>query len=113
MLSRRLPLVFLTFALSAGTTACDHNPAEVLSGLDPTPATKIGDLGPRVEGTAVVVQGKVVAIAPLIKQSLYEVQDASGSVWVLTRNRSPQRHAQVKVHGIVRSSNGERYIDQK
>jgi RecJ-like exonuclease len=111
MFSRRLPLAVLTLTL--GTTACTTNPAEVFSGLDPTPATNISDLAPRPEGTAVVVQGKVVAIAPLIKQSLYEVQDASGSVWVLTRNRAPQRHAQVKVHGVVRSSNGERYIDQK
>jgi hypothetical protein len=113
MLSRRLPLAFLTLTLGVGTTGCNTNPAEIFSGLDPTPATKISDLAPRPEGSAVVVQGKVVAIAPLIRQSLYEVQDVSGSIWVLTNRRAPQRHAQVKVHGLMRSSNGERYIDQK
>jgi uncharacterized protein YdeI (BOF family) len=113
MLSRDVSLVLLTVVLGAGTTACNQNPAEVFSGLDPTPATKIRDLTPQPEGRSVVVQGKVVAIAPLIRQSLYEVQDDSGSVWVLSNSRAPQRHAQVKVHGIVRSSNGERYIDQK
>jgi RecJ-like exonuclease len=113
MLSRRLSLAFLTLTLGVSTTACNTNPAEVFSGLDPTPATKISDLVLRAEGSAVVVQGKVVAIAPLIRQSLYEVQDPSGSVWVLTNRRAPQRHAPVKVHGRVRSSNGERYIEQK
>jgi hypothetical protein len=113
MLSRYLPLSLLTLSLSLGTSACNQNPAEVFSGLDPTPATKIRDLAPQPEGRTVVVQGKVTAIAPLIRQSLYEVQDESGSIWVLTNSRAPQRHAQIKIHGVVRSANGERYIDQK
>jgi RecJ-like exonuclease len=103
----------LILGLTIGTSACNQTPTEVFSGLDPTPATKIRDLVPQAEGRPVVIQGKVAAIAPMIRQSVYEVQDESGSIWVRTNGRAPQRHAQVKVHGVVRSSNGERYIDQK
>jgi hypothetical protein len=103
----------------AGIAAADgrdglwSEPHRAISGLDPTPPTKIAALTPKAEGDRVVIQGKVVAIAPLVRQSVYEVQDESGVIWVLTHRRPPQRHAQVKIHGVMRSSNGERYIDQK
>jgi hypothetical protein len=111
-LRRCLPFFLLALPLTS-LTACDRNPAEIFSGLDPTPASQIVELMQKSEGSSVVVQGKVTAIAPLVKQSVYEVQDASGVVWVLTHRQAPQRYAQVKVHGVIRSSNGERYIDQK
>jgi hypothetical protein len=93
--------------------ACGNNPQQVFSGLDPSPAIKIADSSQRSEGTKIVIQGKVTAIAPMIKQAAYEVQDDSGVMWVLTNRRAPQRNSQVKVHGVIRSSNGERYLDQK
>jgi hypothetical protein len=109
---RYLPLSPLAL-LMLGLSACDRHPAEIFSRLDPSPTMKIIELSPKAEGDRVVVQGKVLSIAPMVKQSAYEVQDESGVVWVLTNGKPPQRYAQVKVHGVVRSTNGERYIDQK
>jgi hypothetical protein len=111
-LRRYLPFCLLALPLTS-LSACDRPPTEIFLGLDPTPASQIAELIQKSEGSRVVVQGKVTAIAPLVKQSVYEVQDASGVVWVLTNHQAPQRHAQVKVHGVMRSSNGERYIDQR
>ncbi len=111
-LRRSLPFWLLAVPLMS-LSACDRQPTELFSGLDPTPANPIAALMQQSEGSRVVVQGKVTAIAPLVKQSVYQVQDASGVVWVLTNRQAPQRYAQVKVHGVMRSSNGERYIEQK
>jgi hypothetical protein len=110
---RYLPLSLLVLPIVIGVSACGDNPAQTWSALDPSGATKIVELAPKAEGTSVVVQGKVIAIAPMVKHTAYEVQDASGVIWVFTQRKAPQRHAQVKVHGVIRSTNGERYIDQR
>jgi hypothetical protein len=110
---RYLPLSLLVLPIVVALSACGDNPAQTWSALDPSGATKIAELAPKSEGSSVVVQGKVLSIAPMVKHTAYEVQDESGVIWVFTQRKAPQRHAQVKVHGVIRSSNGERYIDQK
>lgn len=93
--------------------ACGQNPAQIFSDLDPNQTVKIATLAERSAGSKVVVEGRVLSIAPLVKQSVYELQDESGVIWVLTDRQPPSQNSQVKVHGVIRESNGERYIDQK
>jgi hypothetical protein len=110
---RYLPLFCVSLLLVISLSACGDNPAQTWSALDPSGATKIAELAPKSEGSAVVVKGKVLSIAPMVKHAAYEVQDESGVIWVFTQRRPPHRYAQVKVHGVIRSANGERYIDQR
>jgi hypothetical protein len=109
---RNCGFLLISTSLLLPLAACDH-PTQPFSSLDPSPAIRIADSHQRSEGTKIVIQGKVTAIAPMIKQVAYEVQDESGVIWVLSNQRPPQRNSQVKVHGVLRSSNGERYLDQK
>ncbi len=112
-LYRHVSLSLLGWGLWFNISACSSRTTPGASFMDPRPATKIARLGQKSEGTTVVVEGKVRAIAPLVEQSVYEVEDKSGTIWVLTDDSPPPQNAQVKVHGVIRSSNGERYLAQK
>jgi hypothetical protein len=65
------------------------------------------------DGASIVVAGRVGTIAPLVGKVAYEVLDSTGAVWVVTKQRPPQPNSRVKVHGWVRTMDGERYLDQK
>jgi hypothetical protein len=96
-----------------GLTACNMSPTQVFSGLDPTPTVTINSVAQSQDGASIVVAGRVGTIAPLVGKVAYEVLDHTGAVWVVTKRRPPQPNSQVKVHGLVRTMDGERYLDQK
>jgi hypothetical protein len=108
-----LLLRFGILLLGITVTACERGPREILSGLDPTPATTVTALLQVKEGESVVVAGRVGTIAPLLGKVAYEVEDATGVVWVLSDRRPPRPNTAVKVYGLLRSSNGERYVHQR
>jgi hypothetical protein len=79
---------------------CNPTPG-TLSQFDPSPATAIESLNRQKENSAVVVAGRVVTVAPLIGRVAYEVQDATGTIWVLAP-QAPAANSEVKVHGTLR-----------
>lgn len=64
--------------------------------------TKIGNLQQQPQGTTVYLKGKVVRIIPLLNDRVYQLEDASGSILVLTENRPLQLGEQFTIKGIVR-----------
>jgi hypothetical protein len=86
--------------LALAITGCDTTPG-TLSQLDPSVATAIQSLGRQQENSAVVVAGRVITVAPLIGRVAYEVQDGTGTIWVLA-NRAPAANSEVKVHGTLK-----------
>ncbi|MBD2329506.1 hypothetical protein [Alkalinema sp. FACHB-956] len=61
---------------------------------------------------AVKISGQVISIAPMVGQVAYEVQDATGRIWVLSRQLPPpQPNSMVTVTGTVQATsiviNGE------
>jgi hypothetical protein len=93
-------------------TACEANPPEIFSGIDLTPVEAIAHLKNKADGDSAVIEGKVGTIAPLVGQVVFEVQDHTGVMWVLSDNRAPAPNSQVKVRGILRTQQGERYLEQ-
>lgn len=73
----------------------------VLSLVQPGERVKIRDLGSKRDRT-VQVEGKIKAQAPLMGGRAYEVQDDTGSVWVVTSQTVPATGSQVTVQGKVR-----------
>ncbi|NJK52661.1 MAG: hypothetical protein HC936_07225 [Leptolyngbyaceae cyanobacterium SU_3_3] len=67
------------------------------------------------------LQGKMVAQAPLLGQRAFEVQDATGKVWVVTTETLPTVGTEVKVTGKVRyqsilldgKESGTVYVEQQ
>ena len=90
----------------------------MLLGCQSLPTTPINQLSPlrgtapTAEAKSVKIAGQVISIAPMVGQVAYEVQDATGQVWVLSRKLPPpQQNSVVTVTGQVRSTsiviNGE------
>ncbi|MDX2240208.1 MAG: hypothetical protein NW224_05950 [Leptolyngbyaceae cyanobacterium bins.302] len=67
------------------------------------------------------VKGTVGAIVPLLEGTVYELQDASGKIWILTQQPAPKTGEDVVVKGTVRykpiSINGKEqgsiYLEQE
>jgi len=63
--------------------------------------SNISDLGPENSGAVVYVRGEVVTQVPLLEQRVYQLQDATGRIWVLTRQTAPQPGDKVLIKGQV------------
>ena len=64
--------------------------------------TKIADIQQQSQATTVYLKGKVVSTIPLLNAQVYQLEDASSSIWVLTQNRLIQLGEQVTIKGIIR-----------
>lgn len=79
------------------------------------------DLNKQPLNQAVQVKGKVITIAPMIKQVAYEVQDDRGTIWILTKKQPPTLDSEVAVTGKVKFESiqaegeewGERYLEEE
>jgi len=68
---------------------------------------------------SITVQGTVSDRAPLIGAQIYQVQDATGNLWVVSSNTQYQPGESVRIRGIVRFESivldgierGEVYLD--
>lgn len=95
-------------------------PESMLSTFDFSTA-KISDLQKQKTDFTVHLQGKIGAQAPLAGLSAYELQDATGKIWVVTKSALPAPGTEVKVVGKVRyqrillngQDQGSVYIEQE
>lgn len=101
-------LVAVGLGLSCFAIGCSASPNlpaasnNVLSLVQPGERVKVRDLGSKRDRT-VQVEGKIKAQAPLMGgQRAYEVQDDTGSIWIVTSQPVPATGSQVSVQGKVR-----------
>jgi hypothetical protein len=94
-------------------TACGKTLPESVAFLDASQANPINSLKPESASAQVVIEGQVSTIAPLIGKAAYEVKDTTGTVWVLTNGKAPERDTKVKIHGTLRVDQGELYVEQQ
>lgn len=64
--------------------------------------TKINEIQKEKTNSTVRLQGRIVAQAPLLGQRAFELQDATGTVWVVTKEKLPVSGSEVKMTGKVR-----------
>ena len=80
----------IALVVSWGAVACQSSPlaSTPLNNLvSQWSVTNINQLlQTRPQNTIVTLRGKVQAIAPLVGTSAYQLEDASGKIWVLTSN---------------------------
>ena len=71
-------------------------------GLMSASAVKIGELKPETgNGTTVRLQGKVVQQVPLAGWRMYQLQDSTGKIWVLTKRTNVRLQTPVSIEGKV------------
>jgi hypothetical protein len=86
------------------------------------PITKIGDIQKNWQGySEVYLQGKTGDRAPFVGSGAYELEDATGKIWVITSQPLPQPGERVLLKGQVQDKNisaggkevGEVYIQER
>lgn len=66
------------------------------------PATPIADISNRPPASDIIlIEGTVGQHIPLVNRWLYELQDDSGSIWVLTQESPPTTGDQAKIQAVV------------
>jgi len=68
-----------------------------------TNVTDIADINRNLDTNyTVYLQGKVAHRVPLLESQMYQLQDASGRIWVLTDQKDLQLNDEVMIKGNVR-----------
>ncbi len=70
-----------------------------------TQIAEIGDNPRQYDGRSVVVRGKVVETLsiPFVQKGMYQVDDGTGKIWVMSSLRMPARSDRVIVEGKVKT----------
>ena len=84
--------------------------------------TKIGDIPPNPQtNTKIYLQGKVTIKAPFLTGGAYQLQDATGKIWVVTNQTLPNVGDEVTIAGEVKFESipisgqeiGEAYVEEQ
>lgn len=118
-------LLSVTFFLLGGVVSCGSLPQSSLNVINPelgVDATDIRDIKPQQDNEATVyLQGKVTKQVPLIDWWVYQLQDSTGTIWVLTNRTGIQQGDKVLVKGKLRYHSiplagkdfGEVYVEEQ
>ena len=75
----------LICCISIGLFSCSNVNFSNITGVG-ADTTPIGELTPKQDKTTVYVQGKVTKQVPLLQdERLYQLDDSTGKIWILTR----------------------------
>ena len=61
----------------------------------------VEEISPRKVGKTIYLTGKVVHLAPFIDRAAYQIEDATGRVWIVTSQDPPQLNQQISIKGKV------------
>ena len=112
------------FYLLGGLLSCDL-PQSSMNAINLRPkvdVTNIREIKLQRDNKATVyLQGKVAKQVPLVERRVYQLQDLSGTIWVLTNQTALQQGDKVLVKGKVRYQSiplagkdfGEVYVEEQ
>lgn len=118
-------LIPFYFFLLGGLISCGRLPQSSMNAINPTSkvdVTNIREIKLQQDSEATVyLQGKVAKQVPLLKRQVYQLQDLSGTIWVLTNKTDLQQGDEVLVKGKVRYQSiplagkdfGEVYVEEQ
>ncbi|MEB3337394.1 MAG: hypothetical protein VKJ46_08035 [Leptolyngbyaceae bacterium] len=108
-MATKIPLFqfsFLLILLSGLGSCSDRATSQFLSTLPNSQPrveiTQIRDFKPQPDPTPVYLEGVVGKQVPFLAMRVYELQDATGKIWVLTKENPPRMGAKVLIKGTVK-----------
>jgi len=96
--------IAISLLLLMGLLSCGKLPQYAMNGIHLMGASpvKIDELKPEtVNGTTVRLQGRVVQQIPLAGWRMYQLQDSTGKVWVLTKRTDVRLQTTLSIEGKV------------
>jgi len=98
---KKFSLGSLLLILTSGLLSCGNLPNSQFNlGFN---TVKIADVKQKRQvDTEVYLQGKVENRAPFVGNAAYQLQDTTGSIWILTKQALPQLGDEILVKGKVR-----------
>lgn len=94
----------LTFLCLFAVSSCAYSGQSGLNGVNfsiGVNVTPIRELKPRQDKATVYILGKVSSSVPLVKQQVYQINDSTGKIWVLTKQTGWKEGQSVVVKGKV------------
>jgi uncharacterized protein YdeI (BOF family) len=94
----------LTFLCLFALVSCGYSGQSGLNGVNFTigvNVTPIRELKPESDKATVYIQGKVNSSVPLVKQHVYQINDSTGKIWVLTKQTGWKEGQEVVVKGKI------------
>ena len=61
----------------------------------------IKDISPKKVGKTVYLEGEVVHLAPLVDRTAYQLEDPTGTIWIVTATEPPKQGQQINVEGKI------------
>ncbi|MBE9047370.1 hypothetical protein IQ255_23715 [Pleurocapsales cyanobacterium LEGE 10410] len=61
----------------------------------------VEEIAPKKVGRTIYLTGKVVHLAPFIDRAAYQIEDATGKIWIVTDQDLPQLNRQISIKGKV------------
>lgn len=122
--SKHLSFITIYFFLAVGMLGCSQVPLAMnsISLSLGSNASNIRDIKLKPDNEApVYLQGKVTRQVPLVDWTMYQLQDSTGSIWVLARKTELQLADRVTIQGKVHYQSipinskefGEIYIEEQ
>lgn len=120
--------LFLIVLLSGGLIGCKHfappaiNPDQVKEIQFVVNATTIAEVQKSSDQESTVyLRGRITNQAPLVGGMAYELQDSTGSIWVVTKEPNPSLGDEVLIKGVLRyqairlnsQEQGSVYVEQQ
>lgn len=123
---RRLPLCFfyLYCLLSVGLVSCGGLPVSTINRIEAIEGVNVVNIRSLTQkqnkDSTVYLRGKVIRQVPLVDWRMYQLQDATGKIWVLTKKTDLKPTEQVLIKGKVRYQSipiagkdfGEVYVEE-
>lgn len=116
-----LNLQLVGWLLLLPVAGCGRPAISELGASPPVSAIAIRDVQAAGKDTIVTLKGTVGDQAPLLGGTAYELQDATGKIWVLTKEKAPEKGQETFVKGILRyksipiagKDRGSVYVEQE
>jgi len=97
---RSVLLLLLLGLLGCSSLNVKQTDSQTIAFASETPA--IQEIQQSTRNTTVQLKGKVGRQVPLLDGTVYELQDDTGSIWVLTKDLPPESGKDVVIQGTVR-----------
>ncbi|NJN31694.1 MAG: hypothetical protein HC824_15685 [Synechococcales cyanobacterium RM1_1_8] len=85
----------------------DGELAQPAGGDRPRPLARVEQLAKAGKTPKIYVKGEVVSLSPLLSGLAYEIEDATGSLWIQSQRRDVALGETLHVQGILRRRNTE------